>query len=73
MVSCTPQNSCRIKIYNPDINTMKNLDTVSMPKPMFVREHKHLIKLLKNPTAKGLTKEVKAQTRELVDVMKRNR
>lgn len=52
---------------------MKNLDTVVMPKAMFVREHKHLIKLLKNPTAGGLTKEAKAQTKELVDVMKRHR
>jgi hypothetical protein len=52
---------------------MKSKDTIVMPKSTFVKEHTHLIKLLKNPTAGGLTKEAKAQAKELVDVMKRHR
>lgn len=42
-----------------------------MPKTSFVKEHKHLIKLLENPTKKALAKEAKAQSRELLDMTKR--
>jgi hypothetical protein len=44
-----------------------------MPKRSFVKEHKHLIKLLEKPNKRDLAKEAKAQQKELkAMVVKRN-
>jgi hypothetical protein len=52
---------------------MKHQDTVVMPKVSFVKEHKHLIKLLENPKKKDLMKEAKAQKAELMAMMAKKR
>jgi hypothetical protein len=50
---------------------MKHQDTVVMPKRSFVKEHKHLIKLLENPNKRDLAKEAKAQKAELMAMVKK--
>jgi hypothetical protein len=49
---------------------MKKQDAVVMPKKVFVKEHKHLIKLLSNPNTKALKKEAKAQKKELYSMLR---
>ena len=46
-------------------------ELVTMPKPMFVSEHRRLIKLLEKPTKKGLKKEATEQKKELAMYMKK--
>jgi hypothetical protein len=57
-----------------DLDSAKSRsDTVCMPKRSFVKEHKHLIKLLEKPNKKDLAKEARAQQAELKAMMgKRN-
>jgi hypothetical protein len=43
----------------------KKASKVVMTKNAFVSEHKHLVKLLRNPNAKGLKKEAQEQSQEL--------
>ena len=46
---------------------MKHL--VTMPKTMFIKEHKKLIKLLDKGNRKALKKEAKSQSKELKKVI----
>lgn len=43
---------------------------VNIPKDEFVREHEHLLDLLKNPTLEALRREYSTQSKELKKVMK---
>ena len=44
--------------------------TIKMKKSAFKREHKELLNILKNPTKKGLRKEIKEQGEEVKRVAK---
>ena len=50
---------------------MKPKDAVVIPKGAFIKEHKHLIKLLNRPDKKALKKEAKSQKKELMNFMKK--
>ena len=43
----------------------KKKKAVKMDKKELISEHKHLVKVLKNPTKKNLSKEVSKQSKEL--------